>query len=93
MTDPHTGARSGGRGREPDRPSTAARGPAPTRRSATPSVVSQDPAAGHWTAWVGIHEAATEDELMEWINRNVPVEWTGRGVGWASPSARPPRRG
>jgi hypothetical protein len=53
--------------------------------------LSLDPASLRWTAYVGIHEVATEDELMDWLNANVLVEWIGRGIGWASPPARPPR--
>jgi hypothetical protein len=52
--------------------------------------LSQDPASGRWTAYVGIHETDTEDELMAWLTANVPVEWVSRGIGWVSPPARPP---
>jgi hypothetical protein len=56
-----------------------------------PIFLSQDPASLRWTAYVGIHDAATEDELMDWLDANVAVEWVRPGIGWASPPAGPPR--
>ena len=91
MADHYSSSRSGGRGREPDCPSKGDRGPRSDQQERYHIFLSQDPASLRWTAYVAIHDAATEDELMDWINANLPVEWIGRGIGWATPPLSQPR--
>jgi hypothetical protein len=61
-------------------------------RECYPIIVSHDQETDRWAAWIAVHETATQGELLAWLRANVPVQWTGEGVGWASPPARPPRR-